>query len=51
MLGKLLLVVSSGFRGHGFATSFFEGTVAVAVSESALAYCRLIDSFAATEGC
>ena len=37
MLGKLLLVVSSDFRGHGFPTSFLEGIVAVAVSESALA--------------
>lgn len=30
--------------------AFFEGIVAAPVSESALAYCRLIDSFAAAAG-
>ena len=46
ILGKRPPVIWSDFRGRGFPTSFFEGIVAVASSESALAYCRLIDSFA-----
>eukprot|EP00435_Cladocopium_sp_Y103_P033716 s1694_g8.t1 len=46
ILGKRVPVIWSGFK-RGFSTSFFEGLVAVALWESAVSYCRLIDSPAA----
>ena len=47
ILGKRPPVIWCDFRGRGFPTTFFEGIVAVASSESSAAYCHLMDSFAA----
>ena len=44
-LGKRRPVKCPNFN-QGVATSFFEGIIAIASSESASSYCRLVDSFA-----